>query len=881
MSSIVLRRYGGQLPRVHPRLLDPVYATKAVNTKLTNGKLRPFKRPKFEFQTVNAGPIRSIYKYRGGGKEAWLHWAQDVDVVKAPLAGDDYGRIYLTGLGRPKFADSTMIVDLRATLAAGASAGVNQLVVVANQGFAIGDACLIDYGGGITQSVTLTNVQPSGANLQLTFTPVTTSLLTTSNSVVNKSHRYPLMTYDLGVPAPAAALTLQVISGGTEGTEGVQQGDVLSVSDIYATEQTGTNTATVSEVQGGNASGWSLGKHNLYRDFTGVVSNGEPMIVEANAHCSIKINRSGETRDVSFKIVRDPAGASPIQVADDTTHIARPSGIGVNLQLEPWEFDVKADGIDVPTSGTYTYRLSFSPVPGIAGDDNNSYVFTAVWTLKIRYSTRVKLTLASGHGLAVGDTISLTLTPTPDTGPDKDLNDKVVKVLAVSGDDITVEGVYGGKYGPGGTWKRSYATGATEDRAYVCTYIATINGQDFESPPSPVSRIVTTSVNGTVRITGFVNPTVPPLWNTQFSAIRLYRLNAGDEAKAEYLFRSDLALNTTQFDDSALGETLGEILPTGGWELPPADLQGMIELPEGGAAAFTKKEFCMAQPYYLHAWPASHRRTTHHEIVAIGAFGTSIGIATKGTPYVVTGIDPATVSMERIETIQPCESKAGSVDMGYAFVYPSPNGLVSLAIGQADVVTGDVFTPDEWRALNPASFVACNYADKYLCFYDSTTLDPAEAARLNVDYDFPAKGGFIFDPKAPSAPLVFLDIWAIDAWRDYQSSRVYLSLTDGTIREFDADRLELEYRWKSKEFVLPAPDSMGIAVVQASAYPVKFTIFADRAPLLTRAVMDQSAFRIPPGMHQRWSIEIEGQHQVEAVYVASTPDELKRVMGEG
>lgn len=874
MSIISWRRFGAQVPRTHSRLLDPVYATKAVNAKLTNGKLRAFKRPRFEFQTVNPGPIRSIYKYRGGGKEAWLHWSADVDVVKAPLAGDDWGRIYLTGLGRPKFADSTTIVDLSATLAVGASAGVNQLTVAANRGFAIGDPCVINYGGGVTQQVTLTNVEASAGNLELTFTPVTTSTLTTANSVTNKSHRYPLATYDLGVPAPTAALTLQVMTGGTEGTEGVQQGDIVSVSDIVVADLTNADSDTIGRIQSGGAD-FCLAAHNPYQDFAGVVANGDPMVLEAEARVALPINHHNETRDVGFRIHRSPT-SGPILVGDDTNHVVRPAGSG----YMDWEYTITAKGIDVPQSGTYTYRIEFSPVPGLAGNDNDSYTVWIYWRLKIKYSTRVKLTLASGHGLAVGDLIELSLSPTPDTGPDKSLDGKTVKVLAVSGNDITIEGVYGGKYGPGGTWKRSYAVGQTEDRAYAWTYVVTINGQDFESPPSPASRIVTVAQAGTVRLTGFVNPTTPTLlWDTKFSAIRLYRLSAGEDKEAQYLYRTDLALDVTQFDDSALGETLGEVLPTTGWELPPEDLQGMIELPEGGAAAFTKKEFCMAQPYYLHAWPASHRRTTHHEIVAIGAFGTSIGIVTKGTPYVVTGIDPATVSMERIEVIQPCVSKEGTVDLGYGLAYPTPDGLGFLAIGRADIVTKGVFEPEEWQALNPASFIAANYSGRYLAFYDTTTMDAADKARLSdVDFEFPEKGGFIFDMEQKS--VVFLDeIAATAIWSDYQTRQVYLALQDGTIREFDADALEMEYRWKGKEYVLSARESMGWALVQAKTYPVRLTVFADQEPIYTRDVTDDQPFRLPDGEYLRWTVELQGQHQVEAVVLAGTADELAELTG--
>jgi hypothetical protein len=874
MTVIAWRRFGGQVPRVHPRLLPAINAQKAVNVKLWNGKLRAFRRPKFDFTTVNPGTIQSIYKYRGGAKEGWLHWSQDVDVVKAPLAGDDFGRIYFTGTGRPKFADSTSVIGYTATVATAAASGVSQLTVKANRGFAIGDPVRITYSAGVTQDVTLTNVQISGGNLVLSFTPVSTNAATTSSTVRNDSSRFPLVAYDLGVPAPAEALDVEVLSGGTEGSEGVAGGTILSVEDIYVVNFADVDNATILQVQNGTAD-WTLSAHRPFKDVPGVMSDGQPMFIEAQCTIGITINMYNETRDVEFLVHRDPDGAN-IQVASKITRISRPSLREALLSgnANEWSYTQKVEATDVPVGGTYEYRMQFGPVPGVAGDDNNTFNVIATWSFKARYSNRIKLKLNTGHGLVEGDKIKLTITKTPDTPADRDLNDKVFEVLDVDGQFVTISAPYGGKYTSDGKWTKSFTPDETSDRAYVYTYVASFNGQDFESPPSPPSDVVTVALNGTVRLTNFINPTSPSLWDTNFTAIRVYRLSAGESTEAQYLFLVEFPVDTAQYDDSALGETLGEVLQTSDWELPPDDLVGLIELPEGGAAGFTKKEFCMAEPYFLHAWPARNRRTTHDEIVAIGAFGNSIGIATKGTPYVVTGLDPATVSMERIESSEPCQSKRGAVDLGYAFVYPSANGLMLLSVGRAEIVTGDIFTPEEWRALNPASFFAASFSGRYLCFYDATSIVPPPG----VKYEFPPKGAFIFDPRDAVGTLVFLDIVATEAWTDPQTNRVYL-VQNNQIREFDADRLELEYRWKSKEMQLAAPVSMGWGVVQAESYPLKFTVFAEGEPLYTRTVVNKQPFRLPDGEFDRWSVEVESVHQVEAIILAENARALADYQG--
>ena len=101
--KIDARVFHGIAPRIEPRLLSVRteegggnQAVVAENTDLLSGILKTFNEPE---SIINIGANKlSIFPYN----DRWLSWETDVDVVKAPIAGDQYQRIYYTGDGVPK-----------------------------------------------------------------------------------------------------------------------------------------------------------------------------------------------------------------------------------------------------------------------------------------------------------------------------------------------------------------------------------------------------------------------------------------------------------------------------------------------------------------------------------------------------------------------------------------------------------------------------------------------------------------------------------------------------------------------------------------------------------------------------------------------------------
>ena len=99
MVAINIKAFRGQVPRMSDRLLQPNQATRAMNCKLTSGRLDPLRGLGLE-ATIQRPLIRTLFRYRhfinGSPEDRWLTFPNDVDVVDSPLANDPRGRIFYT-----------------------------------------------------------------------------------------------------------------------------------------------------------------------------------------------------------------------------------------------------------------------------------------------------------------------------------------------------------------------------------------------------------------------------------------------------------------------------------------------------------------------------------------------------------------------------------------------------------------------------------------------------------------------------------------------------------------------------------------------------------------------------------------------------------------
>lgn len=400
------------------------------------------------------------------------------------------------------------------------------------------------------------------------------------------------------------------------------------------------------------------------------------------------------------------------------------------------------------------------------------------------------------------------------------------------------------------------ANGAVELRSYVYTYV---NSYGQEGPPSPPSETKQWQAGQAAQLDGMSGA---PQGAYNIVAKRIYRANAGS-VSAEYQFETEIGVGVSTYNSNVASENLGEVLATAAYEPPPENLQGIIELPNGGAAGFAGNEVFLAEPYACQAWP--YIFATHDPVVGLGAYGNSILIMTTGNPYVLTGDHPSRMSMERLEESHPCLSKRGIVDLGYAVAYPSPSGLIVIGMDVAKNATQDLMSREQWKALDPSSILGVMWRGSYIGFYDNGT----------------AKGAFVIDPRKDF--VVFLDVHATAAWCDPATGELYLatgSVGAQQVVRFDGGASFLPREWESGVFVASYPTNFGAAQVLADSYPVGFRLFADGVERYTVEVVSDAPFRLPSGFRARefsMRLSCTSGAGVKAAFLASTMAELAQV----
>lgn len=109
MTTLRLKKFLGEAPKLAEELLPDTVATTAVNCKIYSGNLLPFPLPVHTETVTKTGPIKTIYPMDdGSGGRDWLHWTTNVHIAQSLLENDTTQRIYFTGDGDPKQTNHTL-----------------------------------------------------------------------------------------------------------------------------------------------------------------------------------------------------------------------------------------------------------------------------------------------------------------------------------------------------------------------------------------------------------------------------------------------------------------------------------------------------------------------------------------------------------------------------------------------------------------------------------------------------------------------------------------------------------------------------------------------------------------------------------------------------
>ena len=402
-----------------------------------------------------------------------------------------------------------------------------------------------------------------------------------------------------------------------------------------------------------------------------------------------------------------------------------------------------------------------------------------------------------------------------------------------------------------------------DTRFYIATYVT---DWGWESAPSAVSEMLEVDQNDSVTITV---PAPPP--DRHITHWRLYRSNVGS-ASAAFQFVDEMLITTPSYHDELKGEQLGEPCPTLTWAEPPVRLdnaspatikppkgpdpylKGAVGMPNGIVAGFIDNFVAFCHPYHPYAWPVEYQVTTEFPIVGLGVFGQTLFVGTMGNPYLISGADSASMSALKLDSEHSCVSRRSIVGVGNGVVYASPDGLCLASQGGVQLLTGDLFSREDWQALNPASIVA--------------------AVHEGVYYFWTAAGCWALDFVGKKLGTV-TGVDATALHRDMLTDHLYAVVGNEVRKLFSQGRRDAT--WRSGVAQLPAQAPLAWVQVDSrfEAGPVTVRWTGDGALRHTATFHDTTPQRLPPGRWLEHEVEIETASRVTKIMLAGSTAELK------
>lgn len=668
---------------------------------------------------------------------------------------------------------------------------------------------------------------------------------------------FPVDTRPLGVPAPTANPTFEVGVDPTPTSFSVDvsdAGDALETSWTSSGNRPGFDFGSVVQQHptiGNPAPSYSIGIENnfgdpayLYRDFG--IRRASAVLFECDFAVTSNPSDDGFIAEAAIQVDEGGAGL--------TIAVAGGYATPVLIALRQTVWGSRSELRRVPLTEGLT-RLAWRrlEVTKTINEDGSATVRARV----LNGTTQIALLTISAE-FTSGDFCGF---------------------LGVTGDDV--KEAYFDNIRVRASGSTGYAPLNTAT-AYVYTFK---NDLGWESAPSFPTETLLRPPGVAVTVT---TPTAAPS-GYSITTKAIYRLVTGLTGTA-YRLVAEIPLAQADYIDAANDNQLpDDVLESEEWDLPPATLQGILALPNGIMAGFFRNQLCLTPKGQPHAWPVRWRLTTDTDIVAIGNIDTTVVVATRNFIYLASGTEPESYAMSKLEYPQACVSKLSLtylIDMGVAFA--SPDGVFAVAgNGRGEIITREVFTREQWQALNPASMWAISHDDIYFMFF--TRLDGS-------------KGGYAIDMKGSGFGIVQLSFYARCGHVDPLTDTLYLVLESYTgaggvpsedtftvaaggvtIYAFNANpSTKMPYRWRGKLYELPSPAHLPFAKIErgAGTEPVRGRVIADGVQVSEQAA-DVPVYRVAPrggsGNPQpskEWVLELAGTRRVRSMHLASTAGEL-------
>lgn len=397
-------------------------------------------------------------------------------------------------------------------------------------------------------------------------------------------------------------------------------------------------------------------------------------------------------------------------------------------------------------------------------------------------------------------------------------------------------------------------TGPTETRVYIDTFV-TDKGE--ESAPNSAPPSIDCPGGSTVGLSSLA---AVPAGAHGINRRNIYCSTNG----SEYLFVAQQAAAVTTYSDTGSRSTT--VLPSGGstskpaWLVPPAGLRGLIELWNGMLGGFIGKSYRVCEPFQAHAWPIEYEGIVPDTIVGTGKWATNWLILTTARPRVASFTSPLQSGVDRpVDLNQSCVAKRSIVSHPHGVTWASPDGMCYVGDAGAKILTDGIWSPAQWRALQPSTMICTRLENWLYCSYDPGT----------------GRKAFLLDPLNPLA-RIDLDQGALGAFYDQVSDRLYLLDTGNQIRRWDSGAA-LTATFRTKEFRLPAEVNAGALQLVADAYPWTVKVWGNGTLRATVTVTSRDPQVLPDGyLADRFQFEISGTSRAQGLLVGEDIDDLQQ-----
>lgn len=906
MAVIAIKAFSGMKPISDPLLLGQNEAQLARNVRLISGAITAL-RGTTQLKSA-AGSPQTIFRYGSGSVETnyWLEWPGDVDVVRSPIAQDQWDRLYWTDGGDPKYAPNNLILsggsypggfyklgvpkptakpEITASTAVPVytkvtrsyvftflnpttgkeSSASTPFTVQAVDGFKVAITLPTDNGGdaGVTKKRLYREVagtyrrvaelDVTAATYEDTAKDADLSAAPTLGSGVAARPSAP--TTAPSASAPSVALTAAAISRQYLYTVKNVQQDLGEGGINYFEESSGSNVVTISadETQTVTISGMAT---------TGVTTTGNVFrVYRKDANDSV-FRFIGESTTSTFAdaISSNPTPSILPAYAPDAPNTIRPT---TNPSA------AAGASTAVTSASKRIYAVTF--VDGSGNESSISPASNVVDAVNGKTVVSVRHSATAPSGATKRRLYRQTVTFSGGVMNASDANWRLVienPANSTSFSDDIADANLGGALPSALQGLPTTPSGSTfanaeipapvipESRTYVYTFVSAYGE---EGAPSDASTVVELDPSKAVTVS---LPAGAPAGAYNFLSKRIYRSSTvGSQAKFQFV--AEVPIATISYVDQVKQAELGEVLPSENWLPPPTGMKGLKMMANGVAIGFLGNTVFMSEPNLPHAWP--HQYTVDYEIVGLGTFGQTVVVLTKGYPYLMQGVDPAAMSTSRLPLPQSCSSKRSIVDTGDGTLYASPDGLVSIGSGGIQVISQGTLSRDQWQAYKPDTINAYLYNSRWHGFCTDSS-----GTRVLLIFDFSGQGATMTVSNINQSAAVSAGYY------DAATDILYLAQSGG-IQRHDTGAA-LTYLWRSKTYRMPQQMNFSVAQVRAKAYPVTMRVYADGVLKHTQTVASANHFRLPAGFKGLdWHFELEGTSEITEVFLATSIAELMAV----